>query len=325
MKYDVFVSVIVPLSNDGDILADFMEETEAVLKENYKNYEIIFIDDGSRDGTAGRFDELLAERDSIRYVRLARSFGLEISITCGLDNAIGDVVVVVRPASDPPELIPDFVTKARENHGVVVGVRKNVETLPFAYRVNYCLFHAASRLFLDFPPIYYSTYYMAFTRSALNALLRIKDKYRSLRVLGLQAGYNVDTLDYDVIQRREVRRGRSFWTLLDNAVSTIVSNSTRPLRWASVIGLVCAAGNTCYIGYIFLSKLMREHVASGWASSSLQNSIMFTLLFILLVVVCEYLGRVLDEVKTRPLYFIDYEKQSRVMLADPEVRNVVSD
>ncbi len=325
MKYDVFVSVVVPLSNDGDILADFVEETSAVLKDNYKNYEIIFVDDGSHDGTAGRFDELLTERDSVRYIRLSRPFGLEISITCGLDNAIGDVIVVVRPASDPPELIPDLVAKARENHGVVVGVRQKVEALPLTYRISYHLFHAASRLFLDFPPIYYSTYYMAFTRSALNALLRIKDKYRSLRVLGLQAGYNVDTLDYEVIQRREAPRRRSFWTLLDNAVSTIVSNSTRPLRWASVIGLSCAAINTLYIGYIFLSKLLRERVASGWASSSLQNSIMFTLLFVLLVIVCEYLGRLLDEVKTRPLYFIDYEKQSNAMLADPQVRNVVSD
>jgi glycosyltransferase involved in cell wall biosynthesis len=325
LKFDVFVSVVVPIADDADVLAEFVEEATALLKENYKNYELIFVDDGSTDETPGLFNEILEKKPSIRYIRLPRHFGLEVSISAGLDNAIGDVVVVLRPASDPVNRLPDFVAKARENHGVVVGVRDEVNTLPFSYRFNYGLFHAASKMFLDFPPIRYSTYYMAFTRTSLNALLRIKDKYRALRVLGLHAGFKVDTLSYKVIQRRETRRKRSFGALLENGVSTIVSNSTRPLRWASVIGMLCATMNTVYIAYIFFSKFMRDKIASGWASSSLQNSVMFTLLFLLLVIVCEYLGRLLDEVKSRPLYFIDYEKHSSEMLAEPEVKNVVKD
>lgn len=325
MKYDVFVSAVVALQDDGDVLAGFVEDASALLARTYKNHELIFVDDGSTDGTQELMGRLLEKLPSIRYIRLPRRFGLEIAVSCGLDNAIGDVVVVLRPASDPVGRLPDFVTRARENHGVVVGVRDEVESLPLSYRFNYGLFHAASRLFLDFPPVRYSTYYMAFTRTALNALLRIKDRYRALRVLGLHAGYKVDALVYRVVSRRAVRRRRSFWTLLESGVSTIVSNSTRPLRWASVIGMACATANTVYIGYIFLSKLLRDKIASGWASSSLQNSVMFTLLFLLLVVVCEYLGRLLDEVKSRPLYFVDYEKRSREMLADPDIRNVVSE
>ena len=325
MKFDVFVSAVVPIDNDADILPAFVDEISALLKKTYKNYELIFVDDGSTDDTAALFADILEEKSSLRYIRLPRRFGLEVSISCGLDNAIGDVVAVLRPASDPIDRLPDFVTKARKNHGVVVGVREDAESLPFSYRFSYGLFHAASKIFLDFPPIRYSTYYMAFTRTSLNALLRIKDRYRTLRVLGLYAGYKVDTLGYQTVSRRLDKRRRSFWTLLENGVSTIVSNSSRPLRWASVIGMMCAGVNTVYIAYIFISKFMREKIASGWASSSLQNSIMFTLLFLLLVIVCEYLGRLLDEVKNRPLYFIDYERHSNEMLAEPDVKNVVKE
>ncbi len=323
MRYDVFVSVVVPLSDDADILEDVIDGVARVLKGHYKNYEMIFVDDGSRDHTRALFEERRETINCLRYFRLSRRFGLEVAIGCGLDHAIGDVVVVLRPECDPPELIPEFVEQAQSCKGIVIGTRNLFETCSKVYRFAYNMYYRLCQLLLEKPQIYCSTHFIALTRTALNSLLRIKDTHRYLRVLSMYAGYPVKTLQYKALQRRKPERHRNPLVLIEDCVSMIVSNSLRPLRLASAIAAIISLFNFSYLGYVLFLRIFFKEIQPGWASTSFQNATMFGLLFFVAAIACEYLARALEEVKARPLYFIEDERQSSVMLMDSEVWNVV--
>jgi len=323
MRYDVFVSIVVPVYDDADILKDVIDEVASVLKENYKNYEMIFVDDGSRDQTRALFEEYRKIVDCLRYFKLSRRFGLEVAISCGLEQAIGDVVVLLRPECDPPELIPEFVEQAQSCRGITVGQRNLFKKRSQLYRLAYNIYYGLCQLLLERPLLYGSTHFMAFTRTALNGLLRIKDTYRHLRVLSMYAGYPIKILKYRQVQRRKPERHRNPLTLINNCVSMLVSNSLRPLRLAGAIAAITSLLNFAYLGYVLFMRAFFNWIQPGWAATAFQNSVMFGLLFLVIAVVCEYLSRLLEEVKNRPLYFIMDEMHSNVMLTDSEVRNVV--
>ncbi len=323
MKYDILVSLVIPMYDDADILEDLVNEVSRILEANYENYEMIFVDDGSRDWTRGLFEEWKTTINCLRYFRLSRRFGLETAIACGLEQAIGDVVVVLRPECDPPDLIPEFVEQAQYCKGIVVGTRNLFKKRSKLYRLTYNIYYSICKLLLERPQIYCSTHYMALNRTALNGLLRIKDTYRHLRVLSMYAGYKVKTLKYRQIQRRKEERHRNLLILIEDCASTIVSNSLRPLRLAGAIAIISSFLNFSYLGYVLVIKAFYQGVQPGWATMSFQNATMFGLLFFVVAIVCEYLARLLDEVKVRPLYFIEDEMQSSVMIGNSEVRNVV--
>ena len=238
MRYDVFVSVVIPLVDDGDIVEDVVHDVAGVLKENYQNYELILVDDGSCDNTKQVVNMLKEEVDDLRYFRFARKFGLEVAIACGLDNAIGDVVVVIRPECDPVHLIPEFVDQAQSCRGIVVGTRNLFETRSWYYKLAYDAYYWICTHLLERPQIYCSTHFIALTRTALNSVLKIKNSYRYLRVISMYAGYRVITHEYKQIQRRKPQRYRKLSTIVENCASMIVSNSLRPLRQAGALAVL---------------------------------------------------------------------------------------
>jgi polyisoprenyl-phosphate glycosyltransferase len=323
MINDTFVSVIIPLSGDADILEQVLAEAVQIVQQNYKNYEIILVDDDSPDYTFSLIEKRLHVTECVSYLKLSRKFGLEVAISCGLDRAIGDVVVILRPESDPPELIPQFVQEAHDCGGIVIGVDRIFKRRSIFYSIAYKLYYHICRLLLERPQVYCSTHYIALTRPALNALLKIQDSYRYLRVLSMYAGYRVRTLRYQRIERRKQVRHRKLLPLLDTSVSMIVSNSVRPLRLAGLLAVITALFNFTYLVYVVLTRYLLENIQYGWASISFQSALASGILFLILAVICEYLARLLEEIKIRPLYYIETELQSNIMLPDAEARNVV--
>jgi dolichol-phosphate mannosyltransferase len=325
VKLDVFVTIVVPLRNDADILEAVIADVYAIMRQNFGEFELIFVDDGSTDETLSIFLDASRRLECLRYYRLARTFGIEAAIACGLEQAIGDVVVVLNPARDPPELIPQFVADAQANSGIVIGVENRGKSRNALYRLAYDLHYAASKVLLERPQIYGATHYVALTRTALNALLKIKDSFRYVRVLAMYAGFKVTKLPYEPRDRRSPARRSRALPLIEGSVSMIVSNSSRPLRIAGAISALASLLNFSYLGYVIGVRYLWQGVQPGWASTAFQNATMFCLLFLVLAVVCEYLARLIAEVKHRPVYVVEDEFQSRVMLALSEIRNVVLD
>jgi len=324
MRRDIFVSVVVPLDNDADILPAVVEEIDAVMRSHFGDYELIFIDDGSSDGTRSFFERAKANVSSFRYFRLTRPFGLEVAIACGLEQAIGDVIVVLNPASDPPERIPHFAEKANDSDGIVIGIASDKFKRSFVYHLAYWLYFGLCKVFLARSQVYGATHFMALTRTALNALLRIKDSFRYVRVLAMYAGFEVTQVPYEFKLRRWPPRKRKLIPLLADAGHTIVSNSDRPLRIAALISAAIGIVDFAYLLYVVATWALYREVEPGWASTNFFNAVMFGVMFLILAVVCEYLAEMRGEVKRRPLYVVRGELHSNVMLVNPETRNVVS-
>lgn len=161
------------------------------------------------------------------------------------------------------------------------------------------------------------------SRRAVNALVQLRDRARFLRTLSASVGLDTEAVEYDPAIRRDRARQRTLREGVRLAVNIVVTNSNQPLRLMSLFGLSVALLNLLYMGYIVAIFVLKEQVAEGWVTQSMQNAVMYLCLFLILTVLCEYVGRVLDEVKGRPLYYVAEERQSSVAGSD-EQRNVVT-
>ena len=322
---DCFVSVVAPLHDDADIVEAFVHEVVSILKQNYDNYELVLVDDGSGDGTWGIASAILADEPCIRVLRLSRRFGRDVAISAGLDTVIGDFVVVLLPESDPPELIPRVVETCRAGAGIAFGIRAHrpVESplLSLGTRVFYWYFNRILRI--DLPRN--STDFRGYSRQSVNAITRIKDRLRYLRTFGSYVGFGGQPFVYEPRFRRPRVRGRTPAEAVGLAINMTVANSTQPLRVASLLGLVLAALCAAHVVYVLAVRLFTADVATGWTTQQLFDSAMFGFLFVILATLCEYMGRLLGEVKDRPLYFVLEERSSSVLLVDEHRKNVVAE
>ncbi len=323
MRHDLFVSVIVPLENDHDILKDVMAEIDAVMRDNFSNFELIFIDDGSHDGTRSFFEKNRTQIVNFRYFRLTRPFGFEVAIACGLEQAIGDVIVVLNPATDPPALIPEFAVKAYDTGGVVVGVKDGRDRSP-VYRFAYWLYYQTCRIFLERSQVYGATHFIGLTRTALNALLKIKDSFRYIRVLAMYAGFAVTKVPYALLERRNPRRRRKLLPLVSSVGNLIVSNSDRPLKIAAILSALMSLADFLFIFYVVFVRIFFTDVPRGWATTNLVMAAMFGVLFFVMAMICQYLAQIRSELRTRPLYVVEAEIQGNVMPGGDMARNVVT-
>jgi len=317
----LFVSVVCRLRDERELVEPLLEDLTRVLKPHYENWEIVLVDDGSRDGTTARVKELLGRYEGVRLLRLSRAFGLDIAITAGLESAIGDVVVTLSAETDPPELIPQLVELARNDNAAVYGIAPS-RRRGLLRECGARAFYRICRL-LDLPIQRHSTQLRALPRQAVNAIVEIKDRHRYLRALTPYIGYETRTVEYQPISRSGHPPRESLLEAADTALAVIVGNSTRPLRLVGWLALLAAFLNVVYIGYVFAIRIFKTRVAEGWMTLSLQNAGMFLLLFLILAVVTEYVGRILDETRERPLYYIAEEANSSVMVPSAERRNVV--
>jgi len=321
---DLFVSVVAPLRDDADIVTAFVDETMAMLKTAYLHYELLLVDDGSTDGTIAAVETLLARHDSIRLIRLSRSFGAEVAIAAGLDAAIGDFVAVMLPESDPPELVPRMVEQSRQGAGVVFGIRQDRAGEPLLLRWGAGLFYGLINRVLGLNVPRNSTHFRVLSRQAVNAVVRIKDRNRYLRTLSSYVGYANQSIVYDLKRRRAAPRRKTLRESLMLALGIIVSNSLQPLYLAVIVGMVVVAGNVLFLGYVVAVYLFKREVAEGWTTQSFVLGVMFGAVSLLCTVVAAYLGRLLGENQDRPLYFVHEEKASAVPPA-AERMNIVTD
>jgi glycosyltransferase involved in cell wall biosynthesis len=322
-RADTFVSVVSPLSNDATIVEEFVREVMDMLRANYTNYELILVDDGSEDTTVGQVQRLLGEYECIRLLALSRSFGEEKAIAAGLDSAIGDFVVVMAPNTDPPGVVPTLVATVRAGQDVVFGVRQRFRREPLLTRLLARIFYWYGRRVMKLPLRENASHFRVMSRRTVNAIIQVRDRARYLRLLSLDVGFAHVGVPYDEIERNPQRPRRSLSARIAVSIDMIVANSVHPLRFITFLGVAGASLNILYVGYILIVYLAKADVAEGWTTLSLQSAGMFFLCFLVLTVLSEYVGHILAEVSSRPLYYVREEHNSPVPIAQSERRNVV--
>lgn len=321
---DYLISVIAVLDNDSDILGKFVMETINALKDNYENYELVLIDNGSIDKTESLITEILEKVECMRYIKLSRKYDLEVAMSAGLETVIGDIVIILEPQYDPPKLIPSFVKKTISTGGVVYGIRANYDDkMPAHYRVGKEIFHLFCNWFFEFSPPKNAGFFMGLSRAALNAIIKIKGKTKFLRVFGSRIGFNTDKISYKVEPLRKKLRARSLAQSLDYSIAVIFTNSNKYLRIVSLLGFFVAALNLLLAAGVVLIAVFKQSAATKALFAPLQNAVMFFFLFLIIALFIEYAIRNIDNTQEGPVYYIDYEKNSTVMIRnEAQKRNV---
>lgn len=317
-----FVSVVAAFADAEALVDGFVTDCLAVLAANYRDYELIVVDDASADGTAARMEKLLAGRPALRLIRLARPYGPDVALTAGLDSAIGDVIVLMQPERDPPAEIPALLRLAAVGHGVVTGVAPHRPGEPVWRRVLRRGFYSLCNRLLGIRYPHGATRFQALSRAAASAASRVRRKSPQFPVLAAQLGFGGATHPYTP-KPHPAGGPRGLRGLIDRALSVMVLNSLSPLRLVSYLGVGAGLLNLLYAGYVVGVNLFRSHVAEGWTTLSLQMALMFFLVFAILVMVCEYVGRTLEEAQEKPIYHVLDERHGSELLRLSDERNVL--
>ncbi len=300
------ISLVVPMYNEEDVVDQFFDAVTPVLDGISDNWEIVCIDDGSRDGTYDRLRERRMADQRIRLIRLSRNFGKELALTAGLDFCKGRTVIPMDvDLQDPPDLIPEMVEKWRAGFDVVLAKRAQRKTDSRAKRVTarafYYILHRLSRI--DIPESVGD--FRLMDRRVVEAVKLLPERSRFMKGIFAWLGFSQTVIEYERKERADGAPKQNWLQLFTLAIDGLVSFSDLPLKVWSYIGLTVALASGGYGVFIVLRTLVFGIDAPGYASLMAAILFMNGLLLLGLGVIGEYIARIFVEVKQRPLYLIE--------------------
>ena len=302
---DTKLSVVLPAHDEEDVIPELAERLVAALQALGRPYEVIFVDDGSRDATWARIRAAAEAHPGVRGVRLSRNFGHQIALTAGLWAAEGDAVITMdSDLQHPPEAIASLLEKAEEGYDVVYGVRTartgEGRLKSTASPLFYLLLNKLARL--DLPQGGADFRYMS--RRVVNALLAMPERHRFLRGMTRWVGYEQATVEYESTARGGGASKYTFRRMLGFALDAIVSFSAVPLRLAALLGFAASALGGVYLVYVLGVRLFTDDAVPGWTSVVVVVLLLGGAQLVCLGIIGQYLGRMYDEAKARPLFLV---------------------
>lgn len=307
---DLLVSVSVVLPRQAQDVEEHIEKALEVLSKAYEFYELLLVDNGSPSVVRSQVLELQRRLPNVRLLRLSRCYSREVAIAAALDHCIGDYVVTMDLSTDPVELIPILVTKAAAGFDAVVAECQGRPRRFLERAISEPVYRLTSRI-LHFSLHPDESYFRVFSRRLVNSIVRIRSRNRYLSCLNGIVGFQQCSVVYDQDGDSPRDSGRVLKQLLA-VIDILVSNSAAPLRLATLLGFVASLANIAYLAYILIVSLIKKHVAEGWITTSLTQTTMFLMVFLILSILAEYIARILDETKEQPLYFVEFETNSTV-------------
>jgi glycosyltransferase involved in cell wall biosynthesis len=309
------LSVVAPVLDEAETLPAFHDRVSAALRD--QDFELILVDDGSTDGSGELLNRLADEDPRVRVLRLSRNFGYQAAVTAGLEHARGDVVVTIdADLQDPPELIPELLERWRAGSDVVYAVRRH---RPGETRAKLTTARWFSTLFRRLAQIEIpegAGDYRLLDRSAVEALRRMPERSRFLRGMTVWIGYTQSSVPYDRDPRHAGTTRYSWRTLMRISFDALSSFSRVPLQMATAAGFIVSALAFLGIPYVIVNRLLGFYVEGV-------STLMFAIFFlggiqlIFLGIIGEYISRIYDEVKRRPLYLVS-ERRNLDPPVDPE-------
>lgn len=300
------LSIVVPAFNESDNLPVLHERLVRVLHELGESYEIILVDDGSTDSTWEYIRELSQEDDAVKGIRFSRNFGHQSALMAGLDFARGDAVITMdADLQHPPELIPVLVRKWREGATVVNTVRIYLEGTGFFKKFSSRMFHWIMNQVSDTKLVANAADFRLMDRKAVEAVSALRERTVFLRGLSRWVGFSQAEVPFEASDRYAGHTKYSLRKLLQLAINGITSFSYLPLRIATWVGLGLLLLSGLYIIYLILSSSVLGNPVAGWTWLIPLISFATGIQCVILGIIGEYIARVCEEVKGRPLYLVD--------------------
>ncbi len=301
------ISILIPAYNEAEVLRYLYERLGKLASETPKYaFEFLFVNDGSRDQTLEIIKKLAADDSRIAYVNLSRNFGKETAMIAGLDHVTGDATVIIdADLQDPPELIPEMIKYWEEGYDDVYARRTSREGETWLKKTTSTAFYRTLQRSTRIPIQQDTGDFRLLDRRCVEALKQMRESQRYTKGMFSWIGYKKKEVTYDRDPRFAGETKWNYMKLLDLAVEGIVSFTTAPLRWSTVFGALVSFVAFIYILYLVIRPLFG--VSTGEGYSSLMAVILFLggVQLLSLGIIGEYVARIFNETKGRPLYFVE--------------------
>lgn len=299
------ISVVTAAYDEADVLPEFLRRLVATLEGVGGEWEVVVVDDGSRDETWSVVLQAAAAEPRIRGLRLSRNFGHQLALSAGLSVAAGDGVVTLdSDLQHPPEAIPALLAAAQQGHDVVYAVRSAADSAsPYKRLTAHVFYRMLNRLTtLELPEGAADFRYTS--RRVVDVLLAMPERNRFLRGLVRWAGFSQTFVLYDRADRQGGRSKYSLRRMVLFAWDAVVSFSSFPLRLASIVGVLVTLLGWAYLVYVLVIRFTGTRVVPGWTSVTAAVLLLGGVQLIFLGIIGQYLGRMYDDVKQRPLFLV---------------------
>jgi len=299
-------SIVVPVFNEEKVLNEFYKRLAAGMDKLREDYEVIFVNDGSTDNSLKIMKKMNSDDERVKIIDFSRNFGHQIAITAGLDYASGEAVVTIDvDLQDPPEVIPELIKKWKEGYGVVYAVRQKREGESFFKKATASLFYRLFNRMTDIRMPFDAGDFRLMDRKVVDNLKQIREKNRYLRGLTSWVGFNQIGVSYE---RQKRFAGHTKYTLekmLRFAFDAIVSFTIFPLKIATYLGFFVVGLSFLYIIYLIIIRFFVAGTAvEAWNLPVVAIILLGGVQLICLGILGEYIGRVGEEVRKRPLYVV---------------------
>lgn len=301
------ISIVVPAYNEADGIVEFNRRLTAVRTTLHEDSEVIYVNDGSRDDTLAVLQLLREDDPTISIVNLSRNFGKEIALTAGLDHAGGDAVIVIdADLQDPPELIPTLIKHWREDQADVVFARRvsRAGETWLKKATAYAFYRVINALSQQAVPVDTGDFRLL-SRRAVSAVLMFRERHRFMKGLFAWIGYKQVFVPYGRDRRLAGTSKWNYWRLWNLSLEGITSFSITPLKVATYIGLLTAIIAVLYGTYILGLTFLYGNPVPGYPSLLVIILFLGGVQLISLGIIGEYVGRIFNETKQRPLYLVD--------------------
>jgi glycosyltransferase involved in cell wall biosynthesis len=309
------VTILVPAYNEEEVLDQLYERLSKVVEDiPFYEFEILFVNDGSKDNTLNKIKLFKEIDDSISYVNLSRNFGKEIAMIAGLDYAKGDAVIIIdADLQDPPELIPEMIRLWENGYDDVYAKRKTRFGETWLKKTTSSLFYKVLQKLTRIPIQKNTGDFRLLDRRCVEALKQIRETQRYTKGMFSWIGYNKKEILFDRDPRAAGETKWNYLKLVDLAIEGITSFTTTPLRFSALFGFIISVFAFIYMIWVITKTLLYGENVAGYPSLMAVILFLGGIQLISLGIIGEYLGRIFNETKNRPLYFVDEYNNEKVL------------
>ncbi|MCE4050178.1 glycosyltransferase family 2 protein [Bacillus sp. Au-Bac7] len=298
-------SIVIPVFNEEEVIEHTYERIKTVMKNADGNYELLFINDGSRDRSVEILLNLSEQDNRIKIVDFSRNFGHQIAITAGMDYALGDAIVIIdADLQDPPELILEMIQKWKEGYDVVYAKRTARKGETFFKKQTASAFYRTLRAMTEIEIPIDTGDFRLIDRKVCNQMKNIHEKNRFVRGLVSWVGFKQSAVEYERDERFAGETKYHLKRMLKLSLDGITSFSYKPLKLANYLGASLSVIGFVYMLIVLYQKLFTTTTVTGWSSIIVIQLFFSGITLMMLGVIGEYIGRIYDEAKDRPLYIV---------------------
>jgi len=321
MSSIVKYSIVVPVYNEEEVIHETYRRLTEVMRSTKEAYELLFVNDGSRDRTAEIIKEYSEQDPAVVLLDFARNFGHQIAITAGMDYARGEAVVVIdADLQDPPELILEMIEKWKQGFDVVYAKRTKRKGETYFKKQTAAMFYRFLSAMTDIDIPLDTGDFRLLDRKVCNQMNSIQEKNRFVRGLVSWVGFKQIAVEYERDERLAGESKYPLKKMLKLSMDGITSFSYKPLKLASYAGVTLSGIGFIYLLVVLYLKLFTDSTITGWSSLIVIQLFFSGIILIILGMIGEYIGRIYDETKNRPLYIVrekyQLEPRKEVSLRD---------